>query len=665
MNLKKMVLSLFFMTLIAKAGSVNVRRAVTDSLSTASPTPQTSFDLKPLSKTKSEKRLWNLRHADILTVIDQVSELVDKNFVVDPRVHGTISIVSSAALAPEEVYRVFLSALQVLGYSTVSEGHVIKILPNLDARQVGGSAGSKDHPPMDQVTVRVVAIQHVAADQLVPVLRPLLPQWATLSAYRPSNALIISGTALNIAHLLEVIRQVDRDENNAIDVIALKYAASVDVVKTLNYLQQASQIHGRAANLAISSDDRNNRVLLSGSPAERLRMRVIISEMDAKPSHYSNNAQVVYLHYLKASSLMDVLNGVGDGEENEEIGVGSAEKKGASPLPAHPASPWGKDVKIIAEPTSNALVIKAPPVLMQTIKNIIARLDIRPQQVLVEGVIAEVSESTLKQIGAQWGSQGRGRDQDRAEESSSAGLFDQITGGLGIGVVNAGDLKVLINLLHEDTSTNILSTPSLVVLNHQKAEIKVVKVISIVNGSYASTNASNTVQPFTTTTSKDVGLTLDVTPQVTQGSAVQLKIKQVNGTLVGTRMINNNPVYNNTLIQTSVIVDDGHVLVLGGLMSTELEKNTQKVPVLGRMPILGHLFKSTDNRLEKKNLLVFLRPTILHHGADNLRMSRSRYDFTRQLQLKKIWESGRKNLPLLPPWSGQERRLPEPFDDAS
>jgi general secretion pathway protein D len=662
--------------------------------------PETIGTTETTPDLKTEKRIWNLRDADVLSVIDEVSRQTGKNFIVDPRVHGKVTVVATHALSSGEIYQAFLSMLQVLGYAATENGKVVKIVPVSDIKQNGVAL---DDPSKkikgDEAVVQVFLIKHGSALQLVPILRPLLPQWADVAAYRPANSVIVTGTAQAVKQVGEIIDRLDGRSGEDVDVVKLQYAGASQLVATLNYLEQANHRNGSTEGVSLAADDSTNTILVSGTAAARLQTQMLIQKLDKQPNDNVGNIEVVYLHYLQANKLAKILgggqvDGAGDstpklgeegqlntpatpysGDDSKSRAASTNTEFGEDVLPDlisanGSVSPWGKDVFIRAEPATNALIIKAPPTIMRSIKNVIARLDVRPAQVLVQAIIVEMSNGTLQQLGVQWGTVGTAAIPSESSTSgdqpiaTAGSAFESITGGLGLGVMRFGTFKSLISVLEQDNASDILSTPSLVVLDNQKAEIRVGKQVSIVNGSYAgSPNTSGNVNPYTTTSQEDIGLTLDVIPQINQGNAVRLTLVQKNATLDGARVINSNPVTNNTLIKTSVIVNDGDILVLGGLTTKELSKTLQKIPVLGDIPLLGHLFKHSGTSLEKKNLMIFLKPTIVRNNIDASTISFQKYEMIRDAQwdrIKALHEEKGSDLPLLSELP-QKDVLPTPF----
>ena len=614
----------------------------------------------------------NLKDADIGALIKTVSEHTGKNFVIDPRIKGKVTVVSAHPMEKEEFYQVFLSILEVHGFSTVPTGNIIKIVPDVKAKQTGIPTTKKGiYSPDDQMVTQIIQIQNVAASQLVPILRPLIPQQGHLAAYPATNVLIISDRANNVKRILEIVNRIDQVSDTAIDIIPLKHASASEVVRVLTGLQQKTA-KGAAPdqNVQLASDERTNSILLSGERTVRARLRVIIEQLDTQQDS-GGNTQVIYLKYAKADELVKVLTGVSDTMDKEQ-------QKGKQ-------APNKTQLNIQADEASNALIITAPPDIFRSLQQVIRKLDIRRAQVLVEAIIAEIREDKAKELGVQWifdGSPG-GKGPvgiidfggsapiGAIAAAAAAGVPPSIPAGTTLAVGRYDDPKLnfaaLIRALDNDTASNVLSTPSLLTLDNQEAEIIIGQNVPFVTGQYAATGASSTsVNPFQTIQRQDVGITLRVTPQINEGDAVQLDIEQeassINNTL--TAAAGNDIVTNKRVIKTAVMVNDGQTIVLGGLIDETLDEVQQKVPLLGDMPLLGSLFRSTQNIKAKRNLMVFLRPTIIRDAATEARVTSDKYNYLRAQQ---IWAKNRgvelmkdDVIPVLP-----ERfvELPAPFNN--
>jgi general secretion pathway protein D len=606
----------------------------------------------------------NLKDADIGALIKTVSEHTGKNFVVDPRVKGKVTVISAHPMDEEEFYHVFLSILEVHGFSTIPSGKVIKIVPDVKAKQAGIPSVSTLSTPDDQMVTQVIQIKNVAATQLVPILRPLVPQQGHLAAYPATNVLIISDRTRNVKRLTKIINRIDQISDTSIDIVPLEHASATEVVRVLSSLQQKAK-GGADQQVRLASDERTNSILLSGERTMRARMRVIIEQLDTATEN-NGNTQVVYLKYANATELVKVLTGISDTLKDP--------KKAPKATAKSPIS-------IQADEATNALIITAPPGLYQSLLQVIRKLDIRRAQVLVEAVIAEISVDKAKELGVQWIFDGTpagkgpvgiidfggGSPIGAVAATAAAGGIPSIPSGttLALGQFddNTINFAALLRALDSDSASNILSTPSIMTLDNEEAEIIIGKNVPFVTGQYASTGGTSGVNPFQTIQRQDVGLTLRVTPQINEGDAVQLKIEQEVSSLNKTASSGTSDIVTNKrVIKTTVMVDDGQTIILGGLLDETLDQVHQKVPLLGDLPIIGALFRSTQTVKVKRNLMIFLKPSIVRDVATQTQLTSEKYNFLRAQQM---WAKERgidllssDHVPVLPERFAE---LPSPF----
>jgi len=582
----------------------------------------------------------NFKDADINTVIETVAEVTGKNFIVDPRVKGQVTIISTRDMPPEALYQTFLSILQVHGFAAVPSGNVIKILPETNAKQAGGEA-SQRRPSDDELVTRVITVDHISAPQLVPILRPLVPQYGHLAAYAPANMLIISDRAANVERLARIIGRIDRGGDSSIDVVPLSHASATEIVRIVTQLQGSEQRQDGTRKPSVIADQRSNSVLISGEKNDRLSLRTLITHLDT-PLDRGGSTQVIYLKYATASNLATILQGYATSLDTTPAGAESPANKEA-------------DVSILADEETNSLVITAPTERMRQLKGVIDQLDIRRAQVLVEAIIAEVGDNLSRNLGVELG----GRPGSALVLSQFGGVLtpaisallagtDAALGTLtpqsgitvGGGVRNSrGDIVFLglLNALSGDATTNILSTPSLLTMDNQEAEISVGQEVPFVTGSFSNTGAnSGATNPFTTIQRQDVGITLRITPHVVDENTLQLQIYQEASSLSAdatTRSGASDLITNKRTIDTTVIAGSGDVIALGGLIDDQVSDSVSRVPLLGSIPILGHLFRNTSKTRRRQNLMVFIRPIIMNEGADIVRYSRDRYDHLREAQI--------------------------------
>jgi general secretion pathway protein D len=618
----------------------------------------------------------NLKDADISALINTVAEITNKNFIVDPRVKGKVTVISSRPMDSDEVYQVFLSILKVHGFAAIPSGAVTKIVPDVNAKQDDIPTATTREPGRgDEMVTRVVEVKNVAAAQLVPILRPLVPQQGHLAAYPSTNVLVISDRAGNVERLVTIIRRIDQVSDSAVEVIPLQHASAAEVVRVLTSLERAGgggpgKVAGPEGGTTLVADERTNSVLLGGDKTDRLRLRALISHLDT-PLETGGNTEVIYLNYAVAKDLVTVLTGLG-----KKIEGGEAQGKVSAPK---------AEFDIQADEAMNALVITAPPDIMRTLKRVISELDVRRAQVLVDAIIAEVSMTTARELGVQWvfGGINSGNvspvglinftntGNNIADVINSA--VDVANGGtvptpkgnvlLGAAKFNQGsnfNFAAVINMLASDSNTNILSTPTLVTLDNEEAEIIVGQNVPFITGSFSSTGAGGTtgaataVNPFQTIQRQDVGLTLKIKPQINEGDALKLNIEQEVSSIAPSVAGASDIITNKRSIKTSVMVGDGNVVVLGGLIQEQTSESEQKVPLLGDIPGLGVLFRSKGGNVDKTNLMVFIHPVILRDSAVAAQNTSEKYDYFRALQLKEgkggINLMPGKQAPTLPEW---------------
>ncbi|HET7175835.1 MAG TPA: type II secretion system secretin GspD, partial [Gammaproteobacteria bacterium] len=610
----------------------------------------------------------NFKDADIREVAATIGQITHKNFIIDPRVQGRVTVVSAKPVNADAVYATFLSVLEVHGLAAAPAGDMIKIVPSLEARQMPGYPYNSGTPG-DAVVTEVIQINNVSATQLVPVLRPLMSTEAQLAAYPQSNVLIVSDRASNVTRLLDIIQRIDQSTDSEVEVIPLQNAPAADMVQVLTSLMQADASGQNGSPMKLVADERTNSVLISGDKGERLRVRALIAHLD-QPQE-SGNTQVVYLSYAKAKDIADELKGYITDLQKQAGGKAAAGGGGAT-----------SDVSVIPDERTNALVITAPPKAMRSMQEVIGKLDIRRAQVLVQAIEAELTSDKSAELGVTWvadaannggvaltdfsntGASIAGVAQSAiAASNSSSGTGTSVTGftppqglTLGVGKIASGGFSfaALIRALSGDGETNILSTPSVVTLDNQEATIKVTQKVPFVTGQYtgATTGASSTgsavINPFQTVDREDVGITLKITPQINEGDSVQLKIDQTVSDLTATS-IGGQPVTDNREITTNILAKSGEIVVLGGLIDNSLTESEQQVPVLGSIPLIGNLFKYRSTTNTKRNLMVFIQPSILRDSETARYYTDDRYNYFRDLQLK-----DRSSVQLMP---GDQRPL--------
>ena len=516
----------------------------------------------PTAMAQGSEVTLNLKNVDIRALIETVSEATGRNFVVDPRVKAKVTVVSAQPMSADEVYQVFLSILQVHGYSAVPVGEVIKIVPDVTAKQGPVSISSLESPGVgDELVTKVIRVENVPAAQLVPILRPLVPQQGHLAAYAASNALVISDRAANIKRLERIIRRIDTPDNQQIEVIPLQHASASELVRIITALTQkggkGAQAPGRPL---LAADDRSNSVLLGGDKNARLRIRGLIAHLDT-PVEGGGNSQVVFLNYAQAEDLAPILQGVSR-QQQQIKGKGKGKQpQGAAAGAARSSSSKRDEIDIQADPSNNALIITAPPDQFKALRSVIRQLDVRRAQVLVEAIIAEVGTNLQRDLGIEFGVIPSENDKGPVAISnvgSGPSLLDiavdptgaaaSIGSGLILGAADLRDgatrFAVLLRALDGDAATNILSTPTLVTLDNEEAEIRVAQNVPFLTGSFTQTGSDST-NPFQTIEREDVGIILTLTPQINEGNTIKFDIEQEFSTLSASAHSNSRPRFDH------------------------------------------------------------------------------------------------------------------------
>ena len=576
-------------------------------------------------KAEQEDFVLNLSDADISVFIKTVSEITGKNFVIDPRVQGKITVITATPASADRIYEIFLSALNVNGFVAVESGDIIKIVPDIGAMQ--RATGDGQGAGGDQLVTRVIEVEQVEVGQLAGILKPLLPASAYMAAHPDARVIVVADTADNVERVARIVRRIDRGSDQAVDVVPLTHIDAEQLIETIESLQQGGLKKGRTsgANLAVLvPHSHSNSILVSGLASERTELRELIARLDV-PADTLRAAQVVYLKHAVAADLQKVLQGIG-----EKLKAPQAD---------------ASRFQIEADEGANALIMSAPADLMLEVRSLISKLDVPRSQVQVEGVIAEISTNRGAELGIEWQSAltgdglfgilrtpiaGSSASSIPGGTTSTDGFPGSVGGGLSLGYFSDGDLRGLLTALASDSSTKILSTPTVVTLDNQKALIHVGQNVPIVTGSF--TNDSGADDPFQTIERRDVGIKLEVTPQINEGNTVRMEIRQeVSSVDPGSDAT--GLITNERTIETTVQVDDGQIIALGGLISDDITEQESSVPYVGEIPLVGELFTSRRSAMERRNLVVFLRPTILGRGEKQQVMMESRYRQMRRMQL--------------------------------
>ena len=639
----------------------------------------------------SEQYAANFKGTDIQEFINIVGKNLNKTIIVDPTIRGKINVRSYDLLNDEQYYQFFLNVLQVYGYAIVEmENNVIKVIKDKDAKTAAIRVANDNEPGMgDEMVTRIVALYNTEAKQLAPLLRQLNDNagGGNVVNYDPSNVLMLSGRAAVVNKLVEIVRRVDKQGDTSVQVVPLEYASAGEMVRIIDTLYRATanqaQLPGQAPKVV--ADERINAVVVSGDEKSRQRVVELIHRLDAEQAS-TGNTKVRYLRYAKAEDLVEVLTGFAQKLEGDKDP--SAQAAGGKRR---------NEINIMAHTETNALVISAEPDQMRTIESVINQLDIRRAQVLVEAIIVEVAEGDNVGFGVQWASKSGGGTQfnnlgptigevgagvwaaqtekasqtctgsgdnktctDNPDKRGDVTLLAQALGkvnGMAWGVA-MGDFGALIQAVSSDTNSNVLATPSITTLDNQEASFIVGDEVPILTGSTASSNNSN---PFQTVERKEVGVKLKVVPQINEGNAVKLTIEQEVSGVNGNTGVDIS--FATRRLTTTVMADSGQIVVLGGLINEEVQESVQKVPFLGDIPILGHLFKSSSSKKTKKNLMIFIKPTIIRDGVTMEGIAGRKYNYFRALQLEQQ-ERGvslmpNTKVPVLEEWNQSEYLPPE------
>jgi len=618
----------------------------------------------------------NFNDTDIQEVIKSIAGLTGKTFIIDPKVRGPIKVINSKPLNAKELYELFLASLDVHGFTAVESGNIVRIVMNRDARNLPIPTENNVTNKDDLYITQVIPLKNTSAAKILAALRPLVPQYGHLTTYEPSNALIITDTRANVARMNELVVQLDKIGVTHTDVIPLRYANAADIVAMLSQLEKPDPNRGMTTSPpVIVADKRTNAVVISGDDLTRQRVKLLVDDLD-RPQSKNSNVRVEYLQYAKAEDVAKVLSGM-----IQSLGQG----KSAEGAPANAAPP-----AVQADEATNSVLITADIDTMDTMLSIIDSLDIRRQQVLVEAIIVEITGNNAKEIGIEWMYQaddaGFGGFTSGSALGSVAGPAlnmlenpndNEALGALAGGIVSAKapvfgvgrlgkqiDFLSVLKLLQTTESTNILSTPSLLTTDNSEASILVGQQVPFVTGSFSGVNSgtgttgnNSFASPFNTVNREDVGIKLQVTPHINEGDSMVLDIEQEISSVIGnTQNSPNGPTTSKREIKTQILAGDGQTVVLGGLIEDQVNKGDSRVPVLGSIPVLGHLFRTQSATKRKTNLLIFLKPTIIRTNEVLTGATAEKYRTIRNEQIEFQRARGvltsKRDVPMLPEWEG-------------
>ena len=645
-----------------------------------------------VASTSVQAQTWkiNLRDADLTAFINEVADITGKNFAVDPRVRGNVTVISNKALNRDEVYDLFLGVLNVNGVVAIPSGNTIRLVPDNNVKNAGVPFDASRNARGDQVVTRVIWLENTNPNDLIPALRPLMPQFAHLAAVQGTNALIVSDRASNISQLETIIRNLDGTGQNDIEAIALNFSQADEIITLLESMSStgaSKDVSG--SRVRIVADGRTNRIMIKGDPATRKRIRQMVEMLDVPSADRLGGLKVFKLKYASAKNLSEILQGLVTGQAVNSTSNNSynssnnnasnltnpntsSSNNGSISTPSinlnssnnqnqqnNITSFNGNGVSIIADTAQNSLIVKADPQLMREIESAIQQLDMRRQQVLIEATIIEIEGNDADQLGVQWvmgdlssgvglinfSNVGAGIANLAAGylANGAAGLGSALAAGQNVGtVIGVGDYRegangsrqlygALIQALKSRTKSNILSTPSILTMDNEEAYIVVGQNVPFVTGSVTTNGGA--ANPYTSVERKDVGVTLKVIPHIGEGGSLRLEVEQEVSAVTPNKGQASDLVTSKRSIKTSVLADHGQTVVLGGLISDNSEQSRQSVPFLGDIPGLGRLFRADSKTNTKRNLLVFIHPTIVGDTVETRRLTQQRYDRLYSLQL--------------------------------
>lgn len=641
----------------------------------------------------------NFKGTEIAEFINIVGKNLKKTMIVDPNVRGKVNVRSYDLLTEKQYYQFFLNVLEVYGFSAVEmDNNVVKIIRNKDAKTSSIPVVGNENPGVgDEMVTRVVEVKNVTVRELTPLLRQLSDQagGGNVVNYDPANVIMLTGTAAVVNRLVQIIERVDKAGDQDVQIINLQYASAGEMVRIVEAMNKSTQ--GKSAGTptflipTIVADERTNSVIVSGEVKARERVARLVSRLDSELES-NGNTRVYHLKYAKSEDMVKVLQGVSESIEAEATSGSTSSRKNKT-----------RNVSIDAHEDTNTLVITAQPDMLRSLEAVIRQLDIRRAQVLIEAIIVEVFEGDGVNLGVQWYHESGAMSQftngvtpissiaaaaeaaqptqgtlgstvtsesgaitvnpDQPDTEGDYSLAAQVLGSVSgtlFGIVK-NDWGAIIQAVSSDTNSNLLSTPSITTLDNEEAYFIVGQEVPIITGAQTGSNNSN---PFQTVERQEIGIKLKVTPQINEGSGVHLTIEQEVSSVSGATGVDIS--INKREIKTTVMADDGATVILGGLIDEDVQESVQKVPLLGDIPLLGHLFKSTSNTKRKRNLMVFLRPTIVRDGKLMNDLSKEKYNFIRALELQKKEDGlellSDEKLPILPEWNDQ-LSLPPSFDE--
>ena len=653
----------------------------------------------------------NLQDADIKAFINEVATITDQNFVLDPRINGNVTVISNKALSRDEIYQLFLSVMQVNGIAAIDSGTTIKLVPDNVAKQSGVAVDLRGDSVGETLATRVIYLTNTQAAEVLGVIRPLMPQSAHAAAVPGVNALVLSDRADSLNQLTSLIRDLDSNVNDSLQVIPLRHVDAermMELISALVASAGSAQAQGGNNQLKVIADTSSDRLLVKGSPEMIAKVKEMVNQLDTTPTRRLSGLRVFRLKYASAGHIAEMLRGLLASQSinssgatstlesaslNDAASTGSSLNSGGANAIANSATNnttgntgaalsasssggagtgiGGRPFSIIADETQNAVIVNAAPELMFEIEDAVNQLDSRRAQVLIQAAIVEVSGDDATQLGVQWAlgnaNSGYGVVNFNNVGASAVSLAAAaLSGGAGISaaagsiagaLIGIGDSKkdskgntqfygAILQALDSSTSANLLSMPSILTLDNEKASILVGQNVPFVTGSY-TTGSDSSTNPFQTIDRQDIGINLNVIPHIGENGTVRLEVSQeVSSVVPGSAGNASGLITNKSLINTTILADDQQTIALGGLMRDNTTTRQQKVPGLGNVPLFGRLFRSDNDTTQKSNLIIFLQPTILRDGGAVASVTERKYNQMRVLQLVIDKNGTIKQLPL-------------------
>lgn len=669
---------------------------------------------------EAEDQVWNLKDVDIRTLAYEISKATGKNFVIGPKVKQEVTFITSHRLPKDELYQAFIALLHAYNYAAIPEGDVIKIVHESSRNQLRPNLQAELDKPGEEIVLRTIRVKNFPANDLVKIIKPLIPKYSYVEAYRPSNDLIIADHAQHISKIIALVRRMDQPDTKDFDIVRLKYANAEELAKTISELIRGQGKVKSASTVSVVADTRSNSLVIAGAKLNQTQsLRQLIARLDISDDIANERTEVVYLSYLPAETFAPIIAGLVDSyiaEQDEKKGKKSQNNSGYTSSSTSSSSSSASSNRSSAsgfnlggsqsgldggvstggtlgtytaevpksgslgshvqwEASTNSVIITAPRDIIRRVKSVVTKLDIRRPQVLIEAVIAEVSVDRDFELGVEWQELGKHQVHTRFSPNlpltrigtdgglSASGTAGAIGSGLTLGIFKNMSLHALVTTLANDGDSNVLATPNLVTLDNEPALIKVGRKVSFATGTTENDVAAGG-SPFTSLNREDVGLILSIKPQITPNGAIRLNITQeLSNVLAGTEAsrAGQNPDTSERFIQTTIMADNGQTLVLGGLLQKDWIETVSKVPLIGDIPVVGAMFRNHYKSLRKTNLMIFLHPVILYGPHDNDMVTTGKYEFLRQSQLHLDHDLVQHSVNPVLPIRHSHLELPKPF----